>query len=190
MRPSPANTSPAHRYIALLFAQPANFTVPAAFQGYSATNRTLFNVTNFATQARLGAPVEANYFLVANTTANATTTTTTTRATTTGTVTATVIAGTTSTIRVNTTSTTTVIGTITTTSRASTTNATVTSTSRATGNTTVIGTASSTNRVSTTTTGTSTGPVIPKFTGGAAERGVGMLAVMTIGAIGWAVLGL
>ncbi|MCJ1313777.1 hypothetical protein MMC25_007457 [Agyrium rufum] len=66
VQPSPPVYSDPHRYIALLFAQPANFTVPADFAGYSAANRTLFNIAAFAAEAGLGAPLEANYFLVSN----------------------------------------------------------------------------------------------------------------------------
>ena len=65
-RPQPPPTSAAHRYIAVLFSQPANFTVPAAFRAFNATNRALFNLTNFAAQAGLGRPIAANYFLVSN----------------------------------------------------------------------------------------------------------------------------
>ncbi|KAI9874005.1 MAG: hypothetical protein M1830_010299, partial [Pleopsidium flavum] len=72
VRPQPPPTSPAHRYIALLYAQPSNFSVPAAFQSFSATNRTKFNVSMFAAQARLGNVVAANYFLVSNMTTTTT----------------------------------------------------------------------------------------------------------------------
>ncbi len=64
----PPPVSDAHRYVAVLFAQPANFTAPT---GFNATNRLSFNLTNFAAQARLGAPVAGNYFLVSNMTGNA-----------------------------------------------------------------------------------------------------------------------
>ena len=67
-RPMPPPVSDAHRYVALLFAQPANFTLPA---GFNATNRMNFNLTNFAAQARLGTPIAANYFLVSNMTGTA-----------------------------------------------------------------------------------------------------------------------
>jgi len=70
-QPAPPVTSPAHRYIQYLFAQPANFTVPAAFAGFSATNRSMFNLTQFVAAAHLGAPVAANYFLCSNMTAAA-----------------------------------------------------------------------------------------------------------------------
>lgn len=66
VNPTPPNTSPAHRYIVLLFQQPATFAVPAAFAGFSADNRTLFNISAFAEAADLGEPVAANWFLVSN----------------------------------------------------------------------------------------------------------------------------
>ena len=79
-RPAPPNFSPAHRYIGLLFLQPNNFSVPANFQQYNATYRMFFNITTFAAEAGLGAPVLAIYFLVSNQTmtANATMNATTT----------------------------------------------------------------------------------------------------------------
>lgn len=73
-RPQPPPTSAAHRYIALLYTQPANFSVPADFANFSASNRTKFNITRFASEAKLGNAVAANYFLVSNMTGNATTT--------------------------------------------------------------------------------------------------------------------
>jgi len=73
-RPSPPNYSPAHRYIELLFQQPSQtFVMPDAFSGFSATNRTNFNVTLFAAAAGLGDPVAATYFLVSNQTGTTTT---------------------------------------------------------------------------------------------------------------------
>ena len=79
-QPAPPNFSTAHRYIGLLFSQPSNFSVPANFQQYNASYRMFFNITTFAAEAGLGAPVLANYFLVSNQTmtANATTNPTTT----------------------------------------------------------------------------------------------------------------
>ncbi|MCJ1401816.1 hypothetical protein MMC11_005033 [Xylographa trunciseda] len=81
-QPAPPSFSPAHRYIGLLFSQPSNFSVPTDFQKYNATYRMFFNITTFAAEAGLGAPVLANYFLVSNQTMTANTTT---NATTTGT---------------------------------------------------------------------------------------------------------
>merc|ERR1711939_1054532 len=45
-RPSPPTNSSAHRYIIYTFFQHGNFSFPSAFEGYSATNRTSFNVTS------------------------------------------------------------------------------------------------------------------------------------------------
>ncbi|MCJ1293636.1 hypothetical protein MMC34_005191 [Xylographa carneopallida] len=79
-QPAPPSFSTAHRYIGLLFSQSSNFSVPANFKQYNATYRMFFNITTFAAEAGLGAPVLANYFLVSNQTmtANATTNATTT----------------------------------------------------------------------------------------------------------------
>ncbi|MCJ1394479.1 hypothetical protein MMC18_007357 [Xylographa bjoerkii] len=79
-QPAPPNFSTAHRYIGLLFSQPSNFSVPVNFQQYNASYRMFFNITTFAAEAGLGAPVLANYFLVSNQTmtANGTTNATTT----------------------------------------------------------------------------------------------------------------
>lgn len=62
--PAPGNTSDAHRYIIYAFQQPPNFTIPLAFRGYSATNRTNFNLTQFISAAYLGQPAAAEYFYV------------------------------------------------------------------------------------------------------------------------------
>ena len=62
----PPNYSTAHRYIQYLFAQPAGFKIPAPFAGYSAANRSNFNITKFIDAAGLGKPVAANYFLCSN----------------------------------------------------------------------------------------------------------------------------
>lgn len=65
-RPMPPPTSDAHRYILYAFQQPANFMVPSAFSGYSAMNRTNFNLTEFISAANLGTPAAANYFFCNN----------------------------------------------------------------------------------------------------------------------------
>lgn len=65
-RPAPPPTSDAHRYILYLFQQPSNFTVPMAYSGYGAMNRTNFNLTNFISAANLGTPAAANYFFVSH----------------------------------------------------------------------------------------------------------------------------
>ncbi|KAI9684840.1 MAG: hypothetical protein M1820_010870 [Bogoriella megaspora] len=67
-RPMPPTYSDAHRYIQFLYSQPERFIIPQAYLGYSAQNRTKFNISNFAAAANLGNPVAANYFLVANNT--------------------------------------------------------------------------------------------------------------------------
>lgn len=65
-RPMPPSNSSAHRYILYAFQQPNNFTIPPAYSGYSASNRTSFNLTNFIRDARLGTPAAANYMYVTN----------------------------------------------------------------------------------------------------------------------------
>lgn len=65
-RPSPGTTSDAHRYILYAFAQPANFSIPPAFTNFTDANRAGFNLTRFVAQARLGAPLAAQYFFVSN----------------------------------------------------------------------------------------------------------------------------
>lgn len=65
-RPSPPTNSSAHRYIQYLWEQPANFTVPAAFQAYNDSNSSKFNFTAFVQAAQLNNPVAANYFYCSN----------------------------------------------------------------------------------------------------------------------------
>ena len=62
MRPMPPSYSDPHRYILYAFQQPSNFSVPESFRGFSATNRTHFNVTQFIAEAGLQQPAAANYF--------------------------------------------------------------------------------------------------------------------------------
>ncbi|KIW87807.1 uncharacterized protein Z519_11391 [Cladophialophora bantiana CBS 173.52] len=65
--PSPPTNSSAHRYIFYAFFQHENFTFPSAFEGYSATNRTNFNLTLFLDESNLGRiPAAAMYFFVSN----------------------------------------------------------------------------------------------------------------------------
>ncbi|EXJ65877.1 uncharacterized protein A1O5_10853 [Cladophialophora psammophila CBS 110553] len=65
--PSPPTNSSAHRYIFYAFFQHENFTLPSAFEGYSATNRTNFNLTMFLDESNLGrTPAAAMYFFVSN----------------------------------------------------------------------------------------------------------------------------
>lgn len=65
-RPTPPTNSSAHRYIIYAFQQPANFAIPAAYSGFSAQNRTNFNLSNFIRDAELGTPAAANYFYVSH----------------------------------------------------------------------------------------------------------------------------
>ena len=60
--PAPPPGSGSHRYVLSLFKQPANFTNPKAFAGFSAKNRTLFNTTEYVKQAGLGPIVAGSYF--------------------------------------------------------------------------------------------------------------------------------
>ncbi|KAF1956559.1 PEBP-like protein, partial [Byssothecium circinans] len=72
-QPNPPVGDTAHAYTVLLFAQPANFSIPAAFRQVL-TDRVPFNTSAFVAAARLGSPIAANYFRVQNTTGTATTT--------------------------------------------------------------------------------------------------------------------
>jgi len=78
LQPSPPPGDSPHRYTFLLFEQPINFAVPAAFANInppaSTTNRIGFNLTAFIAAANLSPPIAANYILVQNTTAPATST--------------------------------------------------------------------------------------------------------------------
>jgi hypothetical protein len=77
LQPSPPIGDIPHRYVLLLFAQPENFTVPAAFPispPASTANRIGFNVSAFAEAAGLGQPFAAHWFSVQNTTGVASTT--------------------------------------------------------------------------------------------------------------------
>ncbi len=67
--PAPSPGSGSHRYVFSLFPQPANFTNPKAYAGFSAQNRTRFNMTDYVKQAGLGPIVAANYFAAENTNA-------------------------------------------------------------------------------------------------------------------------
>ena len=60
--PQPPTTSSAHRYILYAFQQPDDFVIPAAYSGFSATNRTNFNLTGFIEAASLGRPAAGEYF--------------------------------------------------------------------------------------------------------------------------------
>lgn len=64
--PGPPPTSSAHRYLLFLFAQPANFAVPAAFAQFSATNRAKFDLNAFVSAAGLAAPLAVNFMYVSS----------------------------------------------------------------------------------------------------------------------------
>jgi len=60
----PAETPPhGHRYVQILFQQPANFAVPAS-QSAAVSSRLGFDLQSFMTAAGLGMPVAANFFVV------------------------------------------------------------------------------------------------------------------------------
>lgn len=83
LQPSPPVGDIPHRYVQLLFAQPANFsTVLASYGNLSDTNnRVNFSYNAFIQRAGLGAPLAANYIRVQRlNTTNATTTSSTTAA--------------------------------------------------------------------------------------------------------------
>ena len=65
-RPMPPPTSDPHRYIQYAFQQPDNFTVPTAFSGFSAMNRTSFNLTEFISAAGLSDPAAAMFYFCSN----------------------------------------------------------------------------------------------------------------------------
>ena len=76
-QPTPPKGSGPHQYVLLLFAQPIGFQIPADFSsinpptgaGGGLVARIGFNVTKFAGESGLGAPVAANWFQVLNGTA-------------------------------------------------------------------------------------------------------------------------
>lgn len=64
--PSPPNGT-MHRYVELLFIQPEEYKFPEQYQRFLAPTipaRLGFNVSEFASDARLGGPIAANYFTV------------------------------------------------------------------------------------------------------------------------------
>lgn len=63
LQPSPPKGDTAHRYVFLMYAQQANFSVPAQFSNVQA-NRIGFDVNAFAKASGLGAPVAANFIMV------------------------------------------------------------------------------------------------------------------------------
>ena len=64
--PAPSPGSGPHRYAFSLFGQPANFTNPKGYAGFSAQNRTRFNTTDYAKQAGLGPIIAASYYVAEN----------------------------------------------------------------------------------------------------------------------------
>lgn len=65
--PGPPTNSSAHRYLFYAFEQHDNFTFPASFEGFSDTNRTMFNLTTFLDESNLGqVPAAAQYFFASN----------------------------------------------------------------------------------------------------------------------------
>ncbi|QDS73109.1 hypothetical protein FKW77_000885 [Venturia effusa] len=63
LQPSPPKGDTAHRYVFLMYAQQANFSVPAQFSNVQ-TKRIGFDVNAFAQASGLGAPVAANFVMV------------------------------------------------------------------------------------------------------------------------------
>ncbi|OSD04396.1 PEBP-like protein [Trametes coccinea BRFM310] len=63
LRPTPPAGSDPHRYILLLFVQPANFTTVAPQFVNSSTPISNFNISLFAQEVGLGSPIAGNFFL-------------------------------------------------------------------------------------------------------------------------------
>jgi phosphatidylethanolamine-binding protein len=65
MGPAPPAENPAHphKYVEILYEQPAGFAIPAS-QRSATQARMGFNMATFATAANLSAPIAANYFQV------------------------------------------------------------------------------------------------------------------------------
>jgi len=65
MGPAPPAENPPHphKYVELLYEQPANFAVPSA-QRSAVQSRMGFNLATFSTAAGLGVPIAANYWQV------------------------------------------------------------------------------------------------------------------------------
>jgi hypothetical protein len=71
LQPSPPVGDVSHAYTALLFAQPANFSVPAQFNDVL-QSRVFFDTAAFVQAAGLQSPLAANYFRVQNVSGTAT----------------------------------------------------------------------------------------------------------------------
>jgi phosphatidylethanolamine-binding protein (PEBP) family uncharacterized protein len=63
LQPDPMAGDPPHRYTFLLYAQPANFTMPPKYADLQ-MNIVGFDVVDFAKATGLGAPLAATYMLV------------------------------------------------------------------------------------------------------------------------------
>lgn len=72
LQPSPPVGDVPHAYTFMLFPQPANFSIPAAYANLS-MNRVGFNTSKFVADAGLVNPLAANYIRVQNLTGSATT---------------------------------------------------------------------------------------------------------------------
>jgi hypothetical protein len=69
--PTPPGGSGVHRYTFLLYSQPEDFTVPAAYAAFFSdvpdlSNRLPFDIENFAEDSGLGQPIAANWLRVLN----------------------------------------------------------------------------------------------------------------------------
>ncbi|KAL9105547.1 MAG: hypothetical protein Q9227_009291 [Pyrenula ochraceoflavens] len=68
--PSPPAGNQPHRYVALVYSQPASFSVPAAFSSINPPSdnkaRLGFDINAFMSAANLQPPVAGNYFTVVN----------------------------------------------------------------------------------------------------------------------------
>ncbi|KAF3004953.1 hypothetical protein E8E13_007705 [Curvularia kusanoi] len=73
LQPSPPVGDSPHSYNIVVFAQPANFTIPAKYSNLTA-NRLPFDVSQFVSDTGLGQPLAGSYFQVQNLTGTATAT--------------------------------------------------------------------------------------------------------------------
>lgn len=73
LQPSPPVGDVPHSYNIVVFAQPANFSIPAQYSNLT-NNRVPFNVSQFVLDTGLGQPLAGSYFQVQNLTGTPTTT--------------------------------------------------------------------------------------------------------------------
>jgi hypothetical protein len=73
LQPSPPVGDVPHAYTFIVFAQPANFSIPAQYANLT-NNRVGFNTSQFVKDAGLGTALAANYIRVQNLTGTPTTT--------------------------------------------------------------------------------------------------------------------